>query len=309
MERLYYFFDLEYEQVIHSPDLPFRQILVSVGYVGLHWHPQVELLLVLSGEVTVRNSTRRVTLSAGDLMLINANELHGLVEQSENLILVLQIDSDVFRSGSALNAGREYDLAPGSGVTKPVIRRLRSEVARLALEKWSAGPGHEFFCMAALNEITGMIVRHVPSDARHESVNAGMRRRDVLAKKVLEYLNLHHADRVTLDDVADEIGVSRYRASHLIRESTGRSMQENLNLIRTGHAVNLLMKTEDRLIDIAMEAGFSDPKYFNQYFVQVFGMTPRQMRLKPDWRHAIQSHFGNEGLDPEYGRSLVESYR
>jgi xylan 1,4-beta-xylosidase len=308
MERLYFFFDLEYERVVHSPDLPFRQLLVSVGYVGLHWHPQVELLLVLKGEVTVRNSRRHVSLGPGDLMLINPNELHGLVEQNENLILVLQIDPEVFLAGSTSSGPREYDLAPGSQVPEQVKRRLQREIARLATEKWEAGPGHEFFCISALNDIVGTVVRHIPSDLTLEPVTNAMRRRDLQAKRALEYLNLNHARKVTLDEVAETIGVSRYRASHLIREATGRSMQENLNLIRTGHAVNLLMRTDNHLIDIAMESGFSDPKYFNQYFNRIFGMTPSQMRQKPDWRHAIQNYFGHDGLAPAIGRELVEAY-
>jgi AraC-like DNA-binding protein len=85
-------------------------------------------------------------------------------------------------------------------------------------------------------------------------------------------------------------------------------MQENLNLIRTGRAVDLLMKTSDRLIDISMAVGFSDPKYFNQYFLRVFGVTPRQIRQEPNWHEAILDYLGQDGLDPDCGRALVEAY-
>jgi xylan 1,4-beta-xylosidase len=308
MERLYYFFDLDYEQVVHSPNLPFRQLLVSVGYIGLHWHPQVEFLMVLKGDVTVRNSRRHVSLTEGDVMIVNSNELHGLVEQSENLILVVQVDPEVFRTETSGTPHREYRLAPDAAISRDALKSIKRSMARLSVEKWSAEPGHEYYCLSALNELVGTVVRYVPSEPTPTAVDPTIRRRDLLAKHVLEYLNQNHARRVSLDEIAEHINVSRYRASHLIRECTGRSMQENLNLIRTGHAVSLLMKTDDRLIDIAMAVGFSDPKYFNQYFKRVFGMTPREIRQRPNWREAIQNYFGHEGLDPSYGQSLVETY-
>jgi AraC-like DNA-binding protein len=308
MERLYYFFDLDYEQVVHSPDLPFRLILVSVGYIGLHWHPQVEILFVLKGEVTVRNSRRHVSLGAGDLMLLNSNELHGLVEQSENLILVLQVDPGVLRIGSSASPEREYVLAPDAPISGLVIREIQRDMAKISVEKWSGGVGHEFFCMSALNDLVGTVVRAVPSESRKEPVGRAMRQRDTVAKRVLEYLNRNHACKISLDEVAAYLNVSRYRASHLIRQCTGRSMQENLSLIRTAHAVDLMMTTDDRLIDIAMAVGFSDPKYLNQYFHRIFGVTPHEIRQEPDWRDAILDYFGHDGLDPSYGRALVEAY-
>jgi cupin domain len=170
MDRLYYFFDLDYEQVVHSPDLPFRLILVSVGYVGLHWHPQAEFLFVLNGEVTVRNSRRNVLLKAGDLMMVNSNELHGLVEQTDNLILVLQVDPEVFRAGSTEFWHREYALAPDMSVQGSVIRQLQRSMARLSVEKWSGRIGHQFFCMSALNAFVGTVVRDVPSNPTNEPV-------------------------------------------------------------------------------------------------------------------------------------------
>jgi AraC-like DNA-binding protein len=152
------------------------------------------------------------------------------------------------------------------------------------------------------------MIRDVPYESGHHPATSALRRRDLQTKSVLEYLKANFQRTITLDEVAAHIGVSRFRASHLIRESTGRSMQENLNLIRTGYAVDLLLKTEDRLIDIAMASGFSDPKYFNQYFRRVFGVTPRQIRQKPNWRQAILSHFGNDGLDPAFASKLLEAY-
>jgi len=68
----------------------------------------------------------------------------------------------------------------------------------------------------------------------------------------------------------------------------------------------MMLKTEKSLLEISVASGFSDPKYFNQYFKKLFGMTPRQLKRQPDWKQAVLNYFSHEGLDPEYGMTYVK---
>ena len=307
MKRLYYFFDLEYENVYKLPNLPFRLLLVSVGYVGFHWHSEAEILFVLDGGVRVRTSRGLTSLSAGDVMVIRPNELHGLVEQTRNIILVVQPDGDLFHEDFHSPGSAEYPLPPNSRLPESVMDALRFDLAAMARETWDREKGFEAMALAALHHFIGVLDRNVA--VRGDGGGEGADKNDqARIKKVLDFLHSQYARRISLEDVADCINVSPSYASHLVKKGTGRSMQENLGFIRTGKAVDLLMRTDMKLIEISMAVGFSDPKYFNLYFRKLFGSTPREMKKNPDWREAILKHFRDEGLAPSYGRPFVERY-
>jgi AraC-like DNA-binding protein len=69
-----------------------------------------------------------------------------------------------------------------------------------------------------------------------------------------------------------------------------------------------MLRTDKNFLDISLSTGFSDPKYFNQYFKRLFGMTPKQIKRSPDWKEAILNYFNNEGLEPEAGKDLLTQY-
>ncbi len=308
MKKLYYFFDLEYESVTHLPNLPYRVLLVSIGYVGLHWHPEFEILLMLKGAVKVRNSRGVVSLRTGDMMIINSNELHGLVEESENLMVVLQPDPALFSMHLEGRSTNQYLLPDKDKPPESLLIELRRDMAGLAKLKWDGKPGNESFALSALYHLIGVIQSRVPSipdtgEVRDNQVSLQKR-----TKRVLDYLHENYAGKIRLGDIAEYLNVSSSYLSHLIKNGTGRSFQENLNFIRIGHAVDLLMKTDMKLIDISMSVGFSDPKFFNQHFQRLFGATPRELKRRPDWRQAILNHYRNDGLDPSLAEPFIHTY-
>ena len=307
MEKLFYFFDMEYEEVRNPPDLPFRLLLVSVAYVGPHWHPQTEVLFLLSGSVRVGNSRGSWRLDAGDIMVIGANELHDLVEISDNVILVIQYQPDDL--DTPVGSDRHWVLLPPEQkVDGAVLERLRSAAARMALEQWDRRPGYSAACRSALFDFLSTAERHLPSEGNDEERLRSPDSRDRL-RAVMNHLHRNYADRISLEEVAGIMNVSPSYASHLIRKGTGRTFQENLNFIRTGRAVALMMNSDRTLLDIAVNVGFSDPKYFNRYCRRLFGVTPKQIARKPDTVRAVLSHFGSDGLDPSLGRTLLSRYR
>ena len=308
MKRLFYFFDLEYENVYRPPNTPYRLLLVSVGYVGFHWHSEAEILMVLDGEVRVRNSRGITSLSAGDIMVIKPNELHGLVELSSNIILVIQIDEALIREDSPGSRITDYPLPPNAPVTEEILGILRYDLASMAREIWNHETGYQAMGLSSLHHFIGLLDRYVAIRKDSESREIDEPINQSRIKKILDFLHTNYKSRISLGEVADLINVSPSYASHLIKKGTGRSMQENLSFIRTGRAIDLLMKTDLKLIEISMSVGFSDPKYFNQYFHELFGCSPKEMKKDPDWRQAILNHYRQDGLDASYGRPFIDNY-
>jgi xylan 1,4-beta-xylosidase len=305
MDKQFFFFNMSYEQVRHIPGALYRTVFIPIAYVGMHWHKEPELILVLDGSVTVTNSRQTFTLRKGDLIWINASEVHSLLEtQDDNLLLVLQFDPDVFSGICSEFLDRQYDVNPECPLEKTPAGEIRSAMTGILALSERQPEGYALNCTEMVYTILSRIRINANIRTGEERKNRGGTA-SVRIKQIVDYLNSSYRDPVSLESLADHFRLSPFHISHIISEQTGFSFQEHLNFIRLHHAVDLMMTTDLRLIDISMEAGFSDPKYMNKYFHRLFGMNPSEMRKQENWKSMIRNRFGQGTTDLEkYGHYL-----
>lgn len=106
----------------------------------------------------------------------------------------------------------------------------------------------------------------------------GLNRSNTQVRRVLDFINTHHADPIRLKKVADHIGLSPSRTAHLVKAVTGRSVGQIVQETRIRHAQQLLTQTEKRCADIAYDVGFGDQSYFTKHFRKLTGTTPARYR-------------------------------
>lgn len=96
---------------------------------------------------------------------------------------------------------------------------------------------------------------------------------------VIDFLETHYADQtMCLDMVADHLNVSYYFLSRIFREETHRSFSDLLNDIRIGHAVDLLVNTEQPVLNVGNSVGYTNWSTFLRAFRKRTGTTPLQYR-------------------------------
>lgn len=306
MEKQFLFFNMSYEQVPLVPGAFYRILFIPVGYVGMHWHKEIELIWVLKGNVRIQNSHMSSITETDDLFWINGSETHGLMEgDQDNLLLVLQFNPAVLHhlTGEPLNG--EFSLDPRNPLSLKQSEKIRQLMARVMFLTAKPTPGATWFCTADVFEILGIMNAHaVRRDFRKiESSTPGV---DFRIKKVLDYLNRNYTRQISLHELSDHFQLSTFYLSRFIHDNTGFTFQEHLKFLRLNRSVDLMMNSGLRLIDIAMESGFSDLKYMNFAFKQIFGMTPKDLRNKEDWRSLIRSRLGGGNTDWDlYGSYLL----
>lgn len=279
MESEFSFQSLAYETVRLEHDLPFRCFFNSVGYVGSHWHRELEIVLQVRGEIAVSMPGAVTVLRPGDLFLANPFEVHSIVERTtDNLELALQIDlSDPTMLPRLI---RHRRFRPAARWSEDAAARVSSRLAELADALVARPEGFAFDCLSSLASILALLVRHASEADAEGPVGDGRPGWLDHVSAIIAYLQEHCTEAVSLDDVARHVGLSRYYVSHLVKEATGLSLQENLGLIRTNRAIHLMFTTDARLVDIALDAGFSHLRYFNKYFRALYGETPSEVRRR-----------------------------
>lgn len=96
--------------------------------------------------------------------------------------------------------------------------------------------------------------------------------------KTKEYLNDSFRDKISLDMISKEIGLSKYYLHRLFKEINGSTPVEYLIRIRLENARQQLQYTKDSISDVANASGFESVAYFSNSFKKHFGLSPTQFR-------------------------------
>ena len=88
--------------------------------------------------------------------------------------------------------------------------------------------------------------------------------------------NLHRA--LTLERVADTVGLSQYHFARLFRCEMGTSLQRHVIVRRIERARERLLRTDQSLADIAYEIGFGSQSHMTTLFRRHAGRTPGEIR-------------------------------
>jgi two-component system response regulator YesN len=94
--------------------------------------------------------------------------------------------------------------------------------------------------------------------------------------KSMEYIHKNFKRNISLNDVADYIGVNSSYLSRTFKEECGKGFVEYLNFVRVEYVKRMLGDGHARLKDTAVEAGFNNYTYFFKVFKSLTGMTPAE---------------------------------
>lgn len=116
-------------------------------------------------------------------------------------------------------------------------------------------------------DYTEKMRRHFRNDTNSKHINA-----------CKEYIYSHIKERITIEDLADEFGVSASYLSRLFKKETGISVSAYIRQQKIEIAKNLLQFSGYSIIDIANRLSFSSQSHFIQQFRESVGMTPKKYR-------------------------------
>lgn len=97
-------------------------------------------------------------------------------------------------------------------------------------------------------------------------------------QKALAYIQSNFTRDLTLEEVADYVGVSKSYLSRIFPEYAGKHFCSYLQQLRIERAQELLRFTDYHIYEIASKVGFWNSRYFGKVFRDMVGMTPADYR-------------------------------
>lgn len=257
-----------------------------------HWvrHDQAFAMMLGPGSIewgSKRSALEKFGYAAGDLALCHRHEGEwvGLMN-----VRHLQLGiSDAALMASSDGAYGEVELHPSRKFADP---RLSALVAAARAEMVAGFPSGRLFMDSveqamAVTLVEGHAVRHRPVQIYRGGLGSARLRR------IRELVHARMGDDLSLDEMAQSIGLSTAHFARMFRKSTGETPHQFVLRQRVERAKAMLRVPDARVLDVAVACGFTTQQHFAQVFRDVCGVSPTQYRqdfLDSEVIHASETH-------------------
>lgn len=97
-------------------------------------------------------------------------------------------------------------------------------------------------------------------------------------KMVLDYINEHYQEQLTVKELTEMSNYSEYYFMKLFKQYTGKTVASYLNDFRVEKAKVLLLHSDRSITEIALDVGFNNTSYFIKKFQQANLVSPHKYR-------------------------------
>ena len=289
-------------EIIQHKKIPGLTFFVNtVDYRTPHMHPEWEVLWVLDQPLSIACGAEQQVLQPGQMVVFAPNEPHEFHKlETDCTFLCMQISPAELPISQQMTVQARY---PHSLMPEPELSQIRQMLLRAAKDYLRGEPFYELSCMGTGVLILHKLLKCLPTRSLTPEEAATQEKRNARIKRLIRFVDENYMHKIRLADFAEQEDCSLSYLSHFIKETTNQTFQEYVNTVRFNAACKLIAAGGRRMLDVCMEAGFSDYRYFTRAFRQHLGMTPEE-DSRQSGRHQVdrgQLHHSIHSLERFYG--------
>lgn len=268
-----------YEIIEMNKELPIHIFLHSVDYVTNHWHDSIEIIFVLKGKVNVSVNDKRFELTEKDLFLINANDIHSIQLEEENLLLAVQVPIPALKEN--IKNVESYTFTCQSFLYdenhQVEFNELRSLLAQMMWVVNKEGEGFELQIKSLYFQLIYLLIKNFKEEQEKENKISSQKHIERLLR-ITSYVKDNFRQPITLNELSQNEFLSVHYLSKFIQKHLGMAFSKYVDSIRLDHAVKDIVFTDIPLTQIALDNGFASVKAFNRAFKDFYHQTPSEYR-------------------------------
>jgi AraC family transcriptional regulator len=242
-----------------------------------HWvrHDQAFAMMLRPGSIewgSKRSAMEKFDYAAGDLALCDRHQGEWVgIMNVQHLQLGI---SDAALLASSDGAYGEVELRASRKFTDA---RLSAMVAAVHAELVAGFPSGRLFLDSveqamAVALVNGHAVRHRPVQISGGGLGPARLRR------IRELVHAKMEDELSLDEMAESVGLSTAHFARMFRKSTGETPHQFVLRHRLERAKAMLRAPDTRVLDVAIACGFKTQQHFAQVFRDLWGVSPTEYR-------------------------------
>lgn len=282
----------KFEKVERDIDHSFyvKELNIKHFYSPVHFHPEIEILLVRQGQGTFFVGDAAVPFYPGYVALIGKNVPHVWLNSKE----YYQLDSNLLSSAVYVQfdeafMGTDVWRLPEFNILSDLLNKakrgiaFKGEIANLLAKQMEAILEKKSFERLLL---LWEILYEMATSSEFECLaspyfNFSLKRENVdRIGKIYDYINQNFHKDISLEAIAEVASMTPTAFCRYFKTHTNKTFGEFLAGFRIGYACKLLTSSEETVADIAYQSGFGSSSNFIRLFKRKMHMTPLQYRLK-----------------------------
>lgn len=250
-----------------------------------HWHPEVELTLILSGEIEYQIEDNTYILTSGDGLFCNSNSLHSghmrdngectylsitfhprFLYGYENSILQTKYVSLITSNDSWSSLPLKDDISWQHEVLacmKQIYESLNEPPADFELQ----------IHMILMN-IWHKLYQYFSTQPNNEMKSKQHLQR---LRDIITFIDEHYHQEISLEDVAKSANICKSECCRFFKKHMGMTIFDYILYLRIQKSLPLLTAS-DSVTEVASMVGFASPSYYSQIFKRYMKCTPMQYK-------------------------------
>ena len=287
------------ENTMHgTPQFPLQVYVNNFDWyvnriIDWHWHPELEFMVMLSGDVQFYLNDKCFEIHDGEGMFVNSGTMHMerplregtspimhtvcflsefIGDCGENLIYTKYIRPVTDRESLS-----GMKLSPDIPWQAEILARLRRLYGLLRDTPF----GYELEMRNLISEIWLRLAVNVCSED-----SGSKSKRTLLSEKrlkqMMSFIHENYRRDLSIEEIARSANISKSECFRCFSRIIDKKPIAYLNEYRLKNAAVLLSTTDMQITEVCLNCGFSHISYFGKLFRRFYGMTPKEFRLASD---------------------------
>jgi len=264
----------------------------QANILDCHWHDEFELFKIDKGKALFQIESSYFEVHEDEVLFINSGQLHTAmaIENADCDYRAVVFSPEMLLTSANDQIQMKYfaPILSGQFVLQNHIKRQNDhemkiqgcfdEIYRLINEQ---PIGYELTLKANLFLIFGELIQCSQYDSQLKSV---AKNTDTIEniKNIINYVKSNYQENITIQMLAERANMSQGHFCRLFKQYTMKTPIQYINYYRLSKAMELLLTTDSKILNISLDTGFNSLSYFIDVFRENIGCTPSSYRKRKE---------------------------
>ena len=250
-----------------------------------HWHPEIELTWIMSGQIEYLVNYKKYLLKEGDGLFCNSNSLHsGYMKDGQdcNYLSLTFHPRFIYGYENSLLQTKYVDFITSNeswhslGLESETDwhRDIIGQIRKIYHMSQTPPPDYELRVHLILAEIWQKLYSYynsLPASEHHPQKHLAR------LKDILSFIQEHYAQELSLDEIAEHVNICKSECCRFFKKYMKMTIFDYILFLRVQNSLPLLREGES-ITKIASMTGFSTSAYYGQIFKRYMGCSPSKYR-------------------------------
>lgn len=257
----------------------------ETGSFPLHWHPEIELTMILEGEMTYQVNEKLYQLKTGEGLFCNSFAMHSGSRSNTPDCHYLSItfhprllygySSSLMQSkyvNPILEDKKLSSLCFKTG--EAWMCRILEKMNQILVLHETGREDKEILILMCVMQIWTCIYQNV----EHNKQNIGKDRDTERIRQIVEYIQANFKENISLEMLADQVHLCKSETCRMFKRYMNETIFSYLLRYRIERSLEYVKDNTYNMTEISEKVGFESPGYYSGVFKRVMGMTPLEYR-------------------------------